>query len=320
MANNGAQMRVSTGPVKAILAALALVSGFSLAGGQASAQNLNNDPASALLVATTPYGGMAQSQAASLDAAPPGAYLQELTMVIAPGARMGVVLSDPIDSSRSKPGDKLRAVVKEPLKQNGLVLVPAGCKVFGTVTKVMPAHRRVFGTDGRLAIEFDRVEMPDGRQFPLSATLDERQMSEAAGLPGSRAERVAGKTITGAVTGAVTGGATGAISGALSGHSSHTSGASSARGLAVGSLVGATAGAGIGLLASTATRGSEAVVPAGTLLRLKLDEVLQLTALRPPVQNIQCGPARVPGFAGNTKAQSFVRKYPPAPVIGGSVF
>ena len=122
------------------------------------------------------------------------------------------------------------------------MLVPAGSVMRGVVSSVNKAGR--IERKGSLTLAFDRVTI-NGHAYPIRATVT--QALESEGIKGE-----AGKIGAGAGVGAIIGGILGGVKGALA-----------------GILIG-----GGGTIA--ATEGKDVELPAGTVLRVRLDSGLNL--------------------------------------------
>ncbi len=153
-----------------------------------------------------------------------------------------VRLEDALSSSTAQVEDRFNATTVADLYNGNRVLVPAGSTVRGVVTAVTKAGR--IERTGKLTIGFDRMTV-NGRSFPMHATV-----TEALQSGGYRQD--AGKIGAGAGVGAIIGGILGGLKGALA-----------------GILIG-----GGGVVA--ATEGQDVNLPAGTVLRIRLDSPLDV--------------------------------------------
>lgn len=96
------------------------------------------------------------------------------------GSRFVVRLRDPLDTTRSAPGQRFRAELATPLlTPGGQVLVPPGTTLHGTVVSTGTREHP------RLVLRFDSIETTSGR-MPLSASLRE---ADYARYPGPRVLR-----------------------------------------------------------------------------------------------------------------------------------
>jgi hypothetical protein len=156
------------------------------------------------------------------------------------GTEFEVVLQGSLSSATARAEDRFEATLAGDTPV-GTRLMPAGSLLRGVVSSVDRPGRVDRG--GRLTLIFDRVTI-NGRGYPIRATVTHALES------GLRDE--AGRLATGAGLGAVIGGLLGGTRGAL-----------------VGILVG-----GGGVIA--ATEGKDVELPAGTILKVRLDTPLIL--------------------------------------------
>ena len=153
------------------------------------------------------------------------------------GQEIDVRLQSQLSSATAQVEQRFEATTVADLYRGSDVLVPAGSIVRGVVSSVDPATR----TDrkGAMTLSFDQVTIR-GRNYPMRGTVT--QAIESAGIKGE-----AGKIGAGAGVGAIIGGILGGVKGAL-----------------LGVLIG-----GGGTIA--ATEGKDVTLPAGTILRVRLD-------------------------------------------------
>ena len=110
------------------------------------------------------------SQEQASPQAPPNAVAQ--------GTIFLIQLTDRIDTSKVKAGDRFHAVLAEPLvTANGMTL-EAGRKIKGHISSVEP------GLHTRILLSFDEIELPHGKA-PLIATV--------TGVPGEHGMRAVGE-------------------------------------------------------------------------------------------------------------------------------
>jgi len=158
------------------------------------------------------------------------------------GQEIDVRLQTPLDSGTAEVEDRFDTTTIVDVVQNGRVLIPAGSTVRGIVRQVDRATR----TDrtGELRLSFDEIVIR-GETHPIRANAT--QAFESEGLRGE-----AGRIGAGAGVGAIIGGILGGVRGALA-----------------GILVGAGG-------TIVATEGKDVKLPAGTILRIRLDEPLDV--------------------------------------------
>ena len=162
---------------------------------------------------------------------------QTSSSTIPVGQEIDVRLQSTLSSDNAQVEQRFEATTVVDLYRGSEVLIPAGSILRGVVSSVQRATR----TDrrGSLTLSFDQVTVR-GRSYPLRGTVTEALESE--GIKGE-----AGRIGAGAGVGAIIGGILGGVRGAL-----------------LGVLIG-----GGGTIA--ATEGSDVTLPAGTVLRVRLD-------------------------------------------------
>lgn len=205
-------------------------------------------------------------------AQPPPTTLQGRVVVVGAGTKFNAALKNTLNSGSTQPGEQVEATLSAPVYSGGVEVVPAGSKLIGQVTQVVSAARFKFGANGKIDIKFTSVETPDGRRFPLSASVDDTQVKLVGGSTMGRVGKGALTTGIGAGSGAALGTALGAIVGGTSGSRSV------GKATGMGAVFGTAIGGGIGLVGAGVRKGSEVSLPAGQALPVQLDESLQITA------------------------------------------
>jgi hypothetical protein len=164
--------------------------------------------------------------------------------VLPVGQELDVRLQTPLSSETSTVEQRFEATTAVDLMQDGRILVPAGSVVHGVISDVKRPGRvdRV----GSLTLSFDRMTVR-GRDYPIRGMAT--QVFESGGI---RDE--VGTAGGGAGVGAVIGGLLGGVKGAV---------------------LGAVIGAG-GAIA--ATEGKDIHLPAGSILRIRLDSPVNVNA------------------------------------------
>ena len=159
------------------------------------------------------------------------------------GTEFDVRLQATLTSKTSEVEDRFDATTLVDLPdERGRVLVPAGSVMRGVISSVNRATR----TDrkGAMTIAFDRVTI-NGRSYPMRATVS--QALESEGIMGEKQKIGIGAGV-GGILGAILGGGKGALAGILIG--------------------------GGGTIA--ATDGKDVELPAGTVLRVRMDSPLTI--------------------------------------------
>lgn len=194
-----------------------------------------------------------EEEAAGAESPPPAPRPQPQIRTVAAGTRLPVEFLDGVSSRSSQPGDSFRArVTGDIAADDGVVVIPAGSIVKGTVTEAV-SLKKIGGT-ARLALEFDRLELPSGEAVPIAAAFSQTGKSETAKDAG---------TIAGATAG-------GALLGRL------LSKKDKDKGTVIGAVVGGAAGTAI----AAKTKGEEVEIPAGTALDIELSEPAKITVFR----------------------------------------
>jgi hypothetical protein len=168
------------------------------------------------------------------------------TSEIPVGTELDVRLATHLNSGTAAVEDRFEATTLVDINSGGRTLVPAGSVMRGVVTSVEPATRT--NRTARLTLSFDQLTV-NGRAYPMRGTVT--QALEGEGIKGE-----AGRIGAGAGVGAIIGGILGGFKGALA-----------------GILIG-----GGGTIA--ATEGKEVDVPAGTVLRVRVDAPVQINTAR----------------------------------------
>lgn len=168
------------------------------------------------------------------------------------GTDIAVELQDAASSKTNQVGDTLHARVTKDVAIDGLVAIPQGAVAVGTVTEAVPVKK--IGGAASLGVRFDKLQLPDGKEIVIEASIHEKAKSET----GKDAGTIAGATAGGALLGRL-----------LSKHDK-------TKGTIIGAAVGAAAGTG----AAVATKGKEVEFAPGTAFTLKLEAPTDVTILR----------------------------------------
>jgi hypothetical protein len=185
------------------------------------------------VVTTPPRTSDTSTQAPTAPQTIPSANRGEIPV----GTEMDVRLSTSLSSETAQVEQRFEATTVVDLMQDGRVLVPAGSVVSGVVSGVDKAGR--IDRAGSLTLSFDRLRVR-GREYDIRGTAT--QVFESKGIRGE-----AGTAGVGAGVGGIVGGIIGGVKGAI---------------------LGAVIGAG-GAIA--ATDGKDINLPAGSMIRIRLD-------------------------------------------------
>jgi hypothetical protein len=219
-------MRHLSGPL--CLAATAVLfaataSAQSPAGAQASGQGA---------VAADRSGASAQGSAAG------AAHADDTSANLASGSSVNAVLTKPIDSQRSKPGDPVSARTTQNARTEGGTTIPRGSTLIGHVSD---AHAPTGGqAASSMGIVFDKAVTRDGHEIPLRNVGIQAVAAAEASVASSAGD-------AGAMTG-VGGGAGMSRGGGLLGRTTGTVGGTVGSGLGAAGGVGSLAGGAAGTL------------------------------------------------------------------------
>ncbi len=157
-----------------------------------------------------------------------------------------VEIQESLSSGTSQEGDTFRNLVVEDIfDRDGVLVVPAGSQVLGVVVEAKPLRR--VGGQATLGLEFDRLILESGEIIEIRASFLELGKNKKKDKA-----KIAGAAVVGTILGHILGDGEAA---------------------AVGAAVGAAAGT----VAAMRAEGHEVEVPAGTVVRLELEEVVTVT-------------------------------------------
>ncbi|MGH9448103.1 MAG: hypothetical protein ACRD3O_20625 [Terriglobia bacterium] len=176
--------------------------------------------------------------------------LNEIT--IPEGTEFKLQLHTSISSKTSKVGDRLISTLIEPVSVEDITVLHKGLRVYGHISDVKHAGHR--GKSGYLSFEFDSIEMPNGEKVAILGSLTE--------------------VFSSADSGSLNVGLEGDIKGGGPSHKEQLAmflaptAAAAAGGLGPGIAVGVVSG----VAAIMIPKGKPAVLLAGSLLGMRLDE------------------------------------------------
>ena len=80
-------------------------------------------------------------------------------------------LLTPISTYRAKPGMEIAAAVATPVCAGGISVLPEGTELRGVVKRVSKVGLGLVHESAGLKLEFTRLDLPDGREYPVTARL-----------------------------------------------------------------------------------------------------------------------------------------------------
>jgi hypothetical protein len=166
------------------------------------------------------------------------------------GTRFEVEFTQGLASNTSSVGDTFRARLLTDVMVDGAVAIPGGSEILGVVTDAVAARR--IGGQAKLSLKFTDLVLPSGSTVPVHASF----LEEGKSKTGRDAATIGGSAAGGALLGRILG--------------------RGGRGTVLGALVGAAVGTAI----ASKTAGEEVVIPEGSVVKLKLDQSLDVKTRR----------------------------------------
>lgn len=168
----------------------------------------------------------ATSKPASTAAAKPASTKPAAPKPVAPvsitvpaGTELPLSLTTALSSKSAKAGDAVRAVLTSDVKVDGRTAIASGTTVAGSVIKVVSGSDRIGGTP-TLVLAFDRLELPGGKDVPISGEITSSGKSDNTRdtvkiVGGAAAGALLGDQVSNKDKGKVIGGLLGAAAGAV---------------------------------------------------------------------------------------------------------
>jgi hypothetical protein len=172
------------------------------------------------------------------------------SVTVPAGTALAAAVLDGVSSEHSQVGDSVTARVADDVWAGGVVAIPAGSILHGSVTDVQGLRR--VGGRARLAVRFDSLELPRGGSVPVYATWQR----EGKGETKRDAATIAGSTVGGAVLGRVI----------------------RSRERDRNTAIGAAAGAAVGTVIAARTKGEQVSLASGSVIDLTLADSVRVTA------------------------------------------
>jgi len=172
------------------------------------------------------------------------ARAQQKMITVPPGTTLLVRMIDNVDSSKNAVGSRFSASLETNLEVGGVVVAPAGTRVYGRLAQSKEAGRMAGKSELRL--ELTEIVL-NGTAYPVFSS-DYQVSGKSSG--GRSAKRILGGTGLGAAIGAIAGNA--------------------GMGAAIGAVAGTTA--------AVVQKGEKVSVPSETLLEFRLQQPASLPA------------------------------------------
>jgi len=168
-----------------------------------------------------------------------------------------VEFTDPLSSETNVAGDGIRATVVRDVFADGLLAIPAGSKVLGSV--VASETSKKIGGQARMTLSFDRMDLPSGEIVTIQSFVE---------LTGKNQKKKDAATIGGSAAG-------GAILGRVLSKKK-------SKGTAIGAILGAAVGAAV----ASENKSDPVVVEPGMLAEVILESPVQVAVLVGPAETL----------------------------------
>src|SRR5688572_9955059 len=93
-------------------------------------------------------------------------------LVLPNGTKLTCRLEQTISSATADEGQQVQLSVTEPVKLNGVVVIPQEAPVIGTI--VLAEQKKSLGRAGKLDFSVDKVRSADGEYIPLRYTMQKK--------------------------------------------------------------------------------------------------------------------------------------------------
>ncbi len=176
----------------------------------------------------------------SVNEAPPEPQREWVDVTVPAETVLGLQIQTAVSSETARVEDRVDARVTRDVRVGDRVAIPAGSQALGTVVQVDRGGK--MKDRARFAIRFNTILLPDGTRLPLTAEAVHREGPSPAN---KSAARIGGATVGGAILGAILGGGKGAA-------------------------IGGAIGAGGGTAVTMASDREPAMLPAGSIVNIRL--------------------------------------------------
>jgi hypothetical protein len=213
--------------------------------------------------------------------------------VLAYGTLLNTVLQQDISSKKAMSGESFTLLLPNGHVQNGMVLIPPGSVIQGSIHTGVPAAMLDHGQPGKVEVSLQSLTFPDGRSLPVSALIDRNPALDPKDPQAAQKVHYAGASFKD-------------------------------YGMMFGSFLGSFT-RGVGVWNRAANRGADFTIKQGTPVPVRLTRSLQIPEMQSPVWNqhqapLPYGQAAVPGLVGPDPDRLPVKQgQPVVPSAGGSM-
>lgn len=182
-------------------------------------------PAAKPKPAPKPAKPATSTASAPKDPPPPPAPVVR-TITVPAGTVLELAISSALTSKTAKVGDAVSAQLTNPVVINGETVISSGATVAGQIIKVVSGSEKIGGKPA-LVLSFERLELPGGKDVPVSGEITQEGKSDTAGdsakiVGGAAAGAILGHQVKGGDKGKIIGGLLGAAAGAVAAHETGT--------------------------------------------------------------------------------------------------
>jgi hypothetical protein len=201
-----------------------------------------------------------------------GTQLQGHVTMVPSGTPLDVVLTSPIDTAISKPGDVVNAKLYSPLYVSNDLVFPANTTLEGQVVQADASGHA--GFNGKINVHLIAATTPDGARYPLSAVLaSESQQPTSTKVDEDKDGTLHGastkKTIGTGVARALVWTAGGTLLGII--FAPIVAGS-----VGAGAIAGVATGGAMGLGSDLWRKGHDVKIASGTHMQFTLDQAMSL--------------------------------------------
>jgi len=195
-----------------------------------------------------------------------GQQLQGRVSYVPIGTTVDAVLTSPIDSSISKPGDLFNARLYAPMYLGNDLVLPNGTTMEGTITSADKSG--LVGSNGKMTLRLTSAITPDGIRYPLSAMITAQQPT-AEQVHEDKQGNITGRTKSSTVKSGIIRTGMWTAGGTLLGicFAPIVGGA-----VGAGAIAGVVTGGAVGLGSNLWRKGKDVKIPSGTRVQFALDQ------------------------------------------------
>lgn len=200
-----------------------------------------------------------------------GTQLQGHVTYVPSGTNLDVVLTSPIDSSVSKPGDVFNGKLYAPLYVGNDLVLPANTTIEGQITSADKSGHA--GVNGGFNMRLTAAMTPDGTRYPLSAIISAQQPGDSKIVQDNQGN-VKGQSTKKTIAHGAVRTAAWTAGGTLLGICFAPIVAGS---VAAGAVAGVATGGAVGLGSNLWRKGKDAKIASGTRVQFSLDQPMSLS-------------------------------------------